>query len=85
MDSWKRVQRHRHIAPFLGVAVGLDYLPSLVLPFNQNGNINDYLASNPEANILHLVRFTLYIFRASLIPTELRSDQWRSRRPRLHA
>jgi len=55
LDNWKRLQ-HFNISPFIGVVSGFGHLPALLLPYYQNGHVNDYLAKNPSANILHLVR-----------------------------
>jgi len=55
LDKWNRVQHHPHVTSFLGLMTGFDYLPALVLPLHRNGNINEYLAKNPEANMLHLL------------------------------
>jgi hypothetical protein len=55
LDNWKRAS-HPNIAPFLGLMSGFGHLPSLVQNFHKNGNINDYLEKNPEADLLYLVR-----------------------------
>lgn len=57
LDEWKRASDHRNITPFLGLIDGLlwERLPSLVTPLYSNGNINQYLRGNPQANLLSLL------------------------------
>lgn len=48
---------------------GFGHLPSLVQPFYANGNINDYLASHPEADSLYMVGL-IPLFLTSLLHSE---------------
>ena len=55
MVTWKTL-RHPNVLPLIGVAMtGAEF--AMVSEWMVNGNINDFVKANPDANRLELVRF----------------------------
>ena len=50
-----RIPNHKNILSFLGMTV-IDGIPCTVSEWMENGTMNAYLKSHPDANVLELVR-----------------------------
>ncbi|TFK33162.1 kinase-like domain-containing protein [Crucibulum laeve] len=55
LDDWETVLSHPNVCSFTGISSGFGFLPALVLPYKENGNINEYIRRHPSADILHLM------------------------------
>jgi serine/threonine protein kinase len=75
LPEWDRC-KHPNIVPFLGVVPKLGRLPSVVMPYFNNGTVNDYLVDNPMTDRLHLVRgvANALIFMHGLTPPIVHGD-----------
>ncbi|KAF8148641.1 kinase-like domain-containing protein [Crassisporium funariophilum] len=54
LSAWQKL-RHPNIGSFVGLTLGLGHLPALVFPYFHNGNVNQYIANNPNADVLHIL------------------------------
>ena len=54
LDDWQSCE-HVNIVPFLGLLHREGHIPSLVIPYYENGDVIRYLKRNPTADRLQLV------------------------------
>lgn len=53
--AWKTL-RHPNVLPILGVTMN-EFQFAMVSEWMENGNINEFVKENPDANLLELVSF----------------------------
>lgn len=69
METWAQV-KHRHVVSLLGFCTDLGPVPCFVSPWIENGTATNFIARNPDADRVKLVRVYFARFWFTLIIRE---------------